>query len=322
MEKKIRFAVLGAGKIAYRFAKSLSASGDCVLTAASGRNPEKISRFADEFHVGRRYVGHDALLADRDIDAVYLALPHGMHREWAVRAMNAGKAVLCEKPAAMNAQEMREIAEVSSERNILFMEAMKPRFVPAMEKILFHAERIGEIREISTSLCNEMPFNGTGTSGTYHTDPAQGGVLLDCGCYCASWLEQFCSGRPELKDVQSVFRNGVNYYTDALLQFGSVSARLECAFDRKKERNAVLRGSRGTIIVHELHRPVKFEVQISGQKTEYYEIPYEVDDFYGEISAFADSLKNGRTSNEKMTPEASVRTAEILDVIQSGMTGN
>ncbi len=319
MEKTIRFAILGAGNIAHRFAKSLSAVPDCSLTAVSGRNKEKIDRFADEFHVEKRYIGHELLLNDKDIDAVYLALPHGMHREWAVKALNAGKAVLCEKPAAMNAEEMKEIAAAACENRRLFMEAMKPRFVPAAEQIKFHAERIGELRHIRASLCNEMPLDTGRLAGSYHSDPAQGGALLDCGCYCASWLEQYCEGVPKLTGIKSVFRSGVNYYTDAELQFGSAAAELECAFDRKKDRIAVLTGTAGSITIYELHRPVKFEVQITGQEKETYEVPYEVDDFYGEICAFVSSLRKGEISNPIMSAEASVRTAEILDEIMRSL---
>lgn len=103
----IRWGILGAGKIAYRFASSLEQEADSVLAAISCRSQEKADRFAQAHPVEKIYIGYEKLLADPQIDAIYLALPHGLHEEWAIRAIQAGKAVLCEKPAALDAGQMR-----------------------------------------------------------------------------------------------------------------------------------------------------------------------------------------------------------------------
>ena len=107
----VRFAVLGAGNIAHRFARSLAHEKDAELVAASCRTHEKAQAFLGEVpHASgaRAYGSHEELLADPGVDAIYLALPHALHHDWAIRALEAGKDVLCEKPAMLTADQMRE----------------------------------------------------------------------------------------------------------------------------------------------------------------------------------------------------------------------
>ena len=133
--RDVRWGVLGAGRISHRFAKSLQAVDGARLVAAAGRTPSHVEEFCRAFSIddGHGYASADdsgdtayeALVADPDVDAIYLALPHGMHVRWACRALRAGKAVLCEKPAVLSEEEAGAIASVSREHGVLFMEAMK-----------------------------------------------------------------------------------------------------------------------------------------------------------------------------------------------------
>lgn len=314
----IRWGILGAGKIARRFCDSLSKEPDSVLTAVSCRREERAAVFMEKYGAKRFYQDYDSLLNDSEIDAVYLSLPHGLHREWALKALRAKKAVLCEKPATLNREEMETVAAEAKRTGMLFMEAMKTRFVPlyARLKELVAQGTVGELVEVRTSLCNEMPLEMT--EKTYHREPGQGGALLDGGIYCASWLEDFLPEEPRLETIGAVIKNGVDEYVDAKLRFGSVRAELECAFDRKKPRQAVLVGTLGMIVVEELHRGQSMTVCIEGKEPEIVEMPYVVDDFYGEIHHFVTCLKENRRESHIMPLAASVRCAKILDSIRQG----
>ena len=137
----IRWGILGAGSIAHRFAAALERVEGAELVAISGRNAERLSAFAEKHRVdmGKCYASasdngwkaHERLLLDDDVDAVYIALPHGLHATWSCRALSAGKAVLCEKPAVLAGAQADEVARAARESGALFMEAMKPRFTPA-----------------------------------------------------------------------------------------------------------------------------------------------------------------------------------------------
>ena len=319
----IRFGILGAGNIAQRFAASLAHENGAKLTAISCRSAEKAAAWVRNFDIpaDQAYAGehaHEALLSDPEVDAIYLALPHQLHHKWALAALRAGKAVLCEKPAMLTAQEMGEVADVAREQKILFMEAMKPRFVPLYQQVVAAAHEIGEIVRIDATLCNDMLGYAQGKD-SYHLHGGPGaGVLLDCGTYCASWLEDFCPGIPQLTSICGAFSEDVDIYVDATLAYGGVEARLECAFDRGKPRTATIVGTKGSILVEELHRPQRAVVTLADGSARVLEAPYEYDDFYSEIHHFCELLRAGETESPIMPLKDSLHCALILDTIRAG----
>ena len=321
----IRWGILGAGNIAHRFAASLLQEEGSILQAISVRDPQKGEAFLKTYPAKKMYLQYEELLQDDEIDAVYIALPHGLHKVWAVRAMEAGKAVLLEKPAGMNADEVRKMAEASAKYHVLFMEAMKCRFVPLYGKLqeMLQAGVIGRITRGETSLCNDVPFSDA--HPTYHLDPVQGGSLLDVGIYCASWLEPFLKEKPARTRFCCRVSGSVDHYVKGELPLAEgVTGTLECAFDRKKPRNAVLYGEKGRIVIEELHRPQRMTVykclEEGGYTEEVIEIPYTVDDFYGEIHHFAACFREGLTESPVMPHAASIRCAEILDELKRGLS--
>ena len=317
----VRFGVLGAGNIAHRFCASLAHEDGAELVAVSCRTEQKARAFLAEVeHAegGRAYGSHEELLADGEVDAIYLALPHALHRDWAIAALRAGKAVLCEKPAMLSAAEMREVADGARGTGVLFMEAMKPRFVPLYQQVLDAVKQIGPLTRVEATLCNDMLAAVEG-SGSYHMTPGPGaGVLLDCGIYCASWLQEFGGGTPRLESITGAERDGINVYADARLDLGGVAGRLECAFDRAKRRTATLVGAGGRIVVDELHRPQHAVVELEGQEPVVLDAPYEVDDFYSEIHHFVGLMKRGATESPIMPFDASIECAEIIDAVYAG----
>lgn len=321
----VNWGILGAGNIAHRFAKSLAHVSNAHLVAISCRTQEKADAFATEFGVdsSHAYAGdtaHEALLADESVDIIYLALPHALHYEWACAALKAGKNVLCEKPAMLNAQQMSEVAELARKTGLLFMEAMKPRFVPVYEQVMEAVGRIGTIVHVDATLCNDMAAF-VEQAGTYHVQPGPGaGVLLDCGTYCANWLTQLLPGNPQLTGIHGVEKNGIDYYVDAMFADGSVTARLECAFDRAKPRTCTIVGDKGAIVVDELHRSQHAALSLADGTVEQIDAPYEVDDFYGEIVHATGLVEQGLSESPVMTLNDSIRCAQILDAARTGFT--
>ncbi|MDO4537114.1 MAG: Gfo/Idh/MocA family oxidoreductase [Coriobacteriales bacterium] len=318
----VRFGILGAGNIAHRFAASLAHEERAQLVAASCRTQEKAAAFLAEVPCApdaQAYGDHNALLNDDNVDAVYLALPHAYHKDWAIRALHAGKAVLCEKPAMLTADEMREVAAVARETGELFMEAMKPRFVPLYAQVQEAVRAIGPLTFVDATLCNDMLGLVEG-AGTYHMTPGPGaGVLLDCGTYCASWIAEFCPGAV-LESVVGAQKNGVDVYVDARYTNGEMDARLECAFDRAKPRTATLVGKRGRIVVEDLHRPVRATLFLEGAEPQVLDAPYVVDDFFGEISHFVNLCEAGAPESPLMLLDDSVACAAVLDAVRPAFT--
>ena len=318
----IRFGILGAGNIAHRFAASLEHEPRAKLMAASCRTLQKAQAFlrsVPHAQGAHAYGSFAELLTDPEVDAIYLALPHEWHFEWAAKALQARKAVLCEKPAMLSASQMVEISDIVHDRNTLFMEAMKPRFTPLYEKVKEAVQTIGPVTKVEATLCNDMLGLVEGT-GTYHMTPGPGsGALLDCGTYCASWIEDFCPGKLRIVSVGGKFKHGIDIYAAAQLDCDGVEAVLECAFDRAKPRRATIVGERGRVVVDELHRPTQAILVSDDGTKKGIEAPFDVDDFFGEISHFVDLYENGDIESPIMPLNASVRDAVILDAVRDGM---
>lgn len=324
--KAIRWGILGAGGIAKRFAASLKHVDGAELVAVSSRSAERLAAFAP----ARVYadgadgsVAHEALLADADVDAIYLALPHSLHRRWAMASLRAGKPVLCEKPAMLNAAEAREVAEVSRETGVLFVEAMKCRFVPLHARISALLDS-GELGRVCRVDCVQHVDYGTGNL-RYLEDPNGGGALLDLGCYSMSWVEELTQGEPvrvasavRWRDVpggrvdwagrvEFAFADGV----EATVDWAGDAAKYDCS--------AVITCENGEITVERAHRPEHAVVRRSGRSDEVLDSPYNPDDFHGEIAHFCDLLRAGARESPVMPLSATIRNAELLDAAKSSV---
>ncbi|MEE1273638.1 MAG: Gfo/Idh/MocA family oxidoreductase [Olegusella sp.] len=319
----VRWGILGAGTIAHRFAASLAHEPGSRLVAISGRTPAHVRTFAEEFGVpaSHAYLSHEDLLADPAVDAVYLSLPHNLHHEWAVRALRAGKAVLCEKPAAMTAEEAADIAAVARETGTLFMEAQKSRFVPLYAEVMDLIARgaVGEVMTVETSLCNEMSA-AIRDPHSYMSDPACGGVLYDCGTYCASWLDALLPGDFTVRRCTARSIGEVNSFADAELVFaGGKTGWLQCAADERKPRQVTIIGTSGRLTLDELHRSQHAVLHEDGQMPLAIDTPYAVDDFYGEIAHFAELARTGAAESPVMPLAATVRVAQMLDAVRAAL---
>lgn len=342
---QIRWGIMGAGGIAGRFARALAHVEGARLVAVSGRRAERLDAFTRQFPVEatRCYASaedngvsaHVRLVEDPDVDAVYLALPHGMHEEWAVRLLRAGKAVLCEKPAALSEREAVHVAEVARETESLFMEAMKPRFMPAREQVetLIAEGELGAVTSID--IAHRVDYGDQ--SGRYLLDPVQGGTLYDLGCYGVDWVESLLGGGVEVESCHVRWMPAsdgtpVDIADDAHLRIGEVPVHLDFAGD-SDEFEAVCRicCERGEIEVPLLHRPVSYIVRRAAGDAgrpgaaddhghtsgELVEAPAVVDDFYGEIAHMCDLIRSGAGESPVMPLASTVRNARIIDAIRA-----
>src|SRR5262249_16235648 len=147
----IRWGILGTGHIAHKFATGLTVVEDAELVAVGSRTQAAADKFGDEFGAPRRHASYEALANDPNVDAIYVSTPHPFHKDNTILCLNAGKAVLTEKPFAINTQEAQEMIDVARAKGVLVMEAMWTRFAPAMVKIreLLAQGVIGDVRMIT-----------------------------------------------------------------------------------------------------------------------------------------------------------------------------
>lgn len=313
--RRINWGILGAGRVARRFAASLSRLPDCRLTAISGRDQEKLAAFQQDFPCDTIYLDHQALLEDPRIQAIYLALPHSLHTQWAVAALAHHKAVLCEKPAVLTGAEMERIISAAQENHTLFMEAMKPRFQPAYAPILaaLREGTIGTVEALKAQNCILLPEPSS--PHAYYLQKNGGGCLLDSGCYGISWLQEFLADDAVVEDSTVILNGGVDWYVDARLTDGTVNAELETAFDRARDQIVTITGTKGELTAWPLHRPTDY--RITTDHVEHFHIPYQGDDFTGEITHFHSLLARHRTESPVMTLKDSLACARISDAIRA-----
>lgn len=318
MKEIIRWGILGTGRIAPRFAASLHHQPDSVLQAVAGRKPEKAEAMKESLGALRSYGSYEALLQDPDIDAVYIALPHQLHAPWSIKALDAGKAVLCEKPAVLNETEMRMVMAKASQNGCLYMEAMKTRFVPAYRKIfelVVIDQAIGSLQRMEVSHCSDFGAL-LQDPDAYWNQPEQGGALLDGGCYAATWLSEYLPYDFSITSLESRMEHGIDRYIRAEMDFQGIPAVFECAMDRSRPKRVCLIGDRGEILADDLHRPVTFVLKQDGKETEY-TFPYEHDDFYSQIDSFVRTLQAKEEENEILPLVASLQNARILDALKA-----
>lgn len=317
----IRWGIIGAGKIAQRFVKSLAHESNSELYAVSCRTLAKAQQFADTYHALKAYGSYEELLQDSNVDAVYITLPHGYHYIWSIKAIKAGKAVLVEKPAGINAFEIEGIMEVLKQHPVLWMEAMKPRFTPLFQKVqaLIQEGSLGDIQEIHTVLNSKQ--SDEVIQHSYLSDSVYGGALLDCGCYCATWITEYTKGKLRIDHINVDLQDGYDLRTQVQMHIGNTLATLETAINRPEKKEVLIKGTKGEIRIPDLHRPITAELKIE-DKVEVIDCPYKVDDFYGEISHFVNLLENGKHSSPVMPIQSSLETAMLLDRIKDAMTPN
>ncbi len=242
------WGVLGPGFIATRAViPAIQQAPNSRVLAVASSSEERSREVALCFGIERSYSGYQALLDDRDVDVVYIALPNHLHREWTMRSALAGKHVLCEKPLAMSAAECDEMIVACQQAKVLLMEAVMYRFHPRMlhMKQMLVAREAGDIRFVHAAF--SFHFNGPGTYRAYRQ--FGGGALLDIGSYCVNAARWLIGSEPDSSQaVISYSHESIDLSTSAVLRFGEdVSAHIQCSFVAAEHQTIEVVGTTGAV---------------------------------------------------------------------------
>jgi predicted dehydrogenase len=244
----LRLGILGCANIAKQFTRDVSQSRDISIQAVASRDLAKAQAFANDFQLPRAYGNYEALLADAALEAIYIPLPNSMHAEWAIRAMQAGKHVLCEKPLALNLAQVTRMFEVARQHGVMLLEAYPYWFQPQTRDLLANLshEKIGDIRSIQASF--GFTVGNPGTNIRMQTDLG-GGALLDAGSYPLSLIRLVMGCAPERVIAQANWaETGVDISMAATLLYADGRrAQMSCAMDAANHRHATIVGSHGTV---------------------------------------------------------------------------
>jgi predicted dehydrogenase/aryl-alcohol dehydrogenase-like predicted oxidoreductase len=255
--EKLNWGILGAGGIAKAFAQGVKTSRTGRLQAVASRSQGKADKFGGEFAIPTRHGSYEALLADEGVQAVYIATPHPMHAEWAIKAAEAGKHVLVEKPIGINHAQAMAMVEAAARNNVFLMEAFMYRAHPQIARLveLLRGKAIGEVRVIQASFSFHAGFNAEGR--LFKNDLAGGGIL-DVGCYATSMARLIAGvatggtiAEPiEVKGCAHLGQTGVDEWAIGSLKFpGGVMAQVTTGVGVNQENVVRIFGSEGSILL-------------------------------------------------------------------------
>ena len=244
----LRLGILAAANIAKQFSRDVASSPMVRIDAVASRNADNAAAFAAANGIARHHGSYEALLADPLIDAIYLPLPNSLHAEWAIKAAQAGKHVLCEKPLALNRAEAQAMFDAARAHRTLLLEAYPWYFQPHGVRMveLLNQGAIGELRYVQACFGFTLP----NAQGNIRMNPQLGGgALLDAGSYALSVICLAMGSAPQrVHAVASWADSGVDISLMGTLEFsGGRRAQLACAMDAANHRRATLVGSAGTI---------------------------------------------------------------------------
>jgi predicted dehydrogenase/aryl-alcohol dehydrogenase-like predicted oxidoreductase len=256
---KVRWGILGTGNIASRFASQVPASETGVLAAVGSRSQSSADEFGAKYDIPNRHASYDELLADDTVDAVYIATPHPLHPEWAIKAAEAGKHVLCEKPLAINRSWAAAMIEAAIRNDVFLMEAYMYRCLPQTKLVaqLVRDGAIGKVHQIQASFAFQASFNA---GSRIFADELAGGGILDVGGYPVSYARLIAGaaiGAPyadpaAVTAVGQVGETGADEWSVATLFFDSgMTAQVSTGVRLSDENRVRVLGSEGYLVIED-----------------------------------------------------------------------
>ncbi|MEZ4919997.1 MAG: Gfo/Idh/MocA family oxidoreductase [Saprospiraceae bacterium] len=315
-ERTIRWGILGLGKIARTFIHDARLVADTEVLAVASRSQEKADAFAAEFQVERAYGTYEKLMADPDIDAVYIATPHHAHAACAIACLNAGKHVLCEKPMAVNQSQVRSLIDAAQRNQVFLMEALWTRFNPNIRQILARIQA-GELGDLNYVQADFSFFSQHSDESRMFNLDLAGGAMLDLGIYPV-FLAYLFMGKPESIQATAHFhRTGADAQTAALLHYPTGIATIMCGLRSHAHMRAQLAGTKGSILIDpRWHETCGYTVwNYADDSKTHFQNDLEGLGFTYEIAESNACIRSGKLESDYWTHQNSLELTELLDDI-------
>ncbi len=315
---RIRWGFLGAGSIARRFGLGMQEVAEAELLAVGSRTAERAQALVDDYQIPRQYDTYEELVQDPDVDVVYVATPHNFHRDHSILALEAGKAVLCEKPFAINVREAAEIVAVARQRDLFLMEAMWVRYHPLLREVrrMVQDGTIGDL----TLMVSDFGFRGAVPMQGRIADPTLGGGgLLDLGIYPVSLASFLWGMAPTRIEAMAHLADGVDQRGAILLGYpAGQMAICYCSIRDNSPQETLLMGSQGEIrIPHPWWLNNHCFLTQEGQAPRRIETPLITNGFAHEIIEVNRCLREGLRESPDMTWDETLTIMTTLDTIRA-----
>ena len=318
MHKTINWGIIGLGNIAHKFATDLLTIEDVKIYAVASRNQEKANEFASKYNATKAYSSYEALAKDPHIDAVYIATPHTLHKENTILCLDHGIAVLCEKPFAMDSDELNEMIAKAKDKNVLLMEALWTYFLPHYRYVLKALEdRIyGDVLKLEADFGFYRSFDN---SSRLFNKSLGGGSLLDIGIY-PIFASLSALGIPKhIKANATYFENGADSSCDMVFEYEkNVKAILKSTLIEDTPTEAIFYCKKGIIkINHQFHNPSTISLIPNEGEAETIDFNNKTIGYNYEAIHFNELLRQGKTESNVMSFEFSQSLIKTLDDVRN-----
>lgn len=314
MSKKTRFGIIGAGRIAQKFATGISHVEEAELIAVASRSIDKANEFGDMFDIKSRYGSYEELVADEEVDVVYICTPNSLHKEHTILCLENKKAVICEKPFGLNQAEVAEMIQAAKDNGVFLMEAMWTRFFPIIKKVKEIVEdgAIGNVRMIQ----GDFGFaSDTGYGDIRFNKALGGGSIFDVGIYPISLSSMIYKKQPkDVKVIANIGQTGVD--EQAAMVFGydkGEMALLSSAITTETPRGVDIIGDKGYIQIPNAWYGEKAIIQMPNKDEQVIDLPIEGNGYNYEVEEVVNCLQGGKLESDIMPLKESL---EIIGTIE------
>ncbi len=315
MSKSLKWGIIGCGHIAGKFAEDISLVEDNELYAVASRSQEKAQAFAHKYQVQKSYGDYDAICKDEKVDIIYLATPHNSHLKYGLKVLNQGKHLLCEKPMAVNSEQVSDLINASQKNGVFLMEALWSRFNPSIQTILRRINNgdIGAVKYINADFYFKKDFEPS------HRlfDPAlAGGALLDIGVY-PLFLSYLILGLPKaILSNSRLHSNGIDLQTSVILQYESAQSILSFGIETKSDMLGCINGEKGSFQLHDRWHETQSYSHIQNDMREIYNLPTLGYGYTHEIMECYNCISNGKSQSEYWSHQDSLNLIGMCDTIR------
>jgi len=317
MSDTIRWGILGTGSIAHQFAGDLRYADGAELAAVGSRTQEAADAFGDEFGIPRCHGTYEALADDPGVDVIYVATPHSCHKDNTILCLEYGKAVLCEKPFAINRNEAETMAAKAREQGLFLMEAMWSRFFPLMRRVRKLADdgAIGEVGMVTA----DFGFRAEYEAESRLFDPAfGGGSLLDVGVYAVSFASMLLGEPHRVEAMAELGKTGVDEQCAIIFGYeGGQLAALQSGIRTTTPHEATVIGAEGYIrLFPKFWNPTRIMLARDGKES-FEEDLVEGRGFHFEVSEVMRCLDAGETESPIMPLDESIAIMDTMDRVRA-----
>lgn len=318
MKKTIGWGIMATGTIANKFCDGLKHLEDAEIVAVASRSLDKAQAFSRKYGIRKAYGSYEELVRDPEVDIVYIATPHNLHFAGTMLCLEAGKAVLCEKPFALNAREAEKLIKYARDKKLFLMEAMWTRFLPAVVKVREWLKQglIGEVRCLKADFGFRCEWN---PKGRLLNIELAGGALMDVGIYTVSFASMIYGTQPNtIKSLAHMGETGVDEQCAMLFGYeGGQIASLGAAVRTEMKNDALIFGTEGMIHIPEFWCAKSATLHLASGREEAFGPEMKGNGYNYEAAEAMRCLREGKLESDIMPLDETLAIMHTMDTIRA-----